>query len=77
MRIDVSFISVKQVRRNLEEEKADGTTLERTARMIRASRAEKLGQVWILSGSQEKLETFNTALFRTLQISSPSELRSV
>ena len=38
VRIGVSFISVKQVRRNLETERADGTTLEQAARVIRDTR---------------------------------------
>ena len=45
--------------------------------MICTTLTEKLDQVQIRGGSQEQLESFNTALFRTRQVSVPSDLPSV
>jgi len=68
VRIGVSFISVEQARRNLDKEIPDGTTLEQTARKTRAAWAEKLDRVQVRGGTQERLGTFYTALFHTLQV---------
>ncbi|KAI0365463.1 glycoside hydrolase family 92 protein [Pilatotrama ljubarskyi] len=67
VRVGVSFISVEQARKNLENEIPDGTTLEQTAKKTRAEWAEKLDRVKVEGATQEENEIFYTAVFHTLQ----------
>jgi hypothetical protein len=72
VRIGVSFISVEQARKNLENEIPDGTPLEHTAFNTRKEWAEKLDRVKIEGASDEDASTFYSALFHTLQVCSHS-----
>ena len=66
--VGVSFISVEQARRNLDREIPDGTELEGTAYGTREARAEKLDRIRIEGASEDRLETFYTGVFHTLQV---------
>ena len=68
VRVGVSFISVEQARRNLDREIPDGTELEGTAYGTREARAEKLDRIRIEGASEDRLETFYTGVFHTLQV---------
>ncbi|GJE97274.1 glycoside hydrolase family 92 protein [Phanerochaete sordida] len=67
VRVGVSFISVEQARRNLEEEIPDGTALEETARGTRAAWAEKLDRIQIQGVDEEQKTVFYTGVFHALQ----------
>ncbi|KAI0333360.1 glycoside hydrolase family 92 protein [Cubamyces sp. BRFM 1775] len=67
VRVGVSFISVDQARKNLDNEIPDGTTLEQTAEKTRTEWAEKLDRVKVEGADQEKSEIFYTGIFHTLQ----------
>jgi putative alpha-1,2-mannosidase len=68
VRVGVSFISVDQARKNLENEIPDGVTLEETARKTRQEWSEKLDRIKIREASEEQKEIFYTAFFHTLQV---------
>jgi putative alpha-1,2-mannosidase len=71
VRVGVSFISVEQARWNLDNEIPDGTTLEQTAKATRSAWAEKLDRIQVRGASDDDPATFYTAVFHTLQVSSP------
>jgi putative alpha-1,2-mannosidase len=68
VRVGVSFISVEQARKNLDDEIPDGTSLEHTAYQTRKEWAEKLDRVIIEGASEDDAFVFYTALFHTLQV---------
>ncbi|VDB92408.1 unnamed protein product [Peniophora sp. CBMAI 1063] len=67
VRVGVSFISIDQARKNLDNEIPDGTSLESTAKQTRKAWAEKLNRVEVEGGSEEQREIFYTAIFHALQ----------
>ncbi|KAJ7342642.1 glycosyl hydrolase family 92-domain-containing protein [Mycena albidolilacea] len=67
VRVGVSFISVAQARRNLDNEISDGVSLEETARRTRAAWAEKLDRITLEGASEADKEVFYTAFFHSLQ----------
>ncbi|EJD51932.1 alpha-1,2-mannosidase [Auricularia subglabra TFB-10046 SS5] len=67
VRVAVSFISIEQARKNLDEEIPDGTTLERTAYRTRKAWAEKLDRIQVQGGSLDRRITFYTAAYHALQ----------
>jgi hypothetical protein len=70
VRVGVSFISVEQARKNLENEIPDGTTLEETAEKTRQAWAEKLDRVKIEGSGimDDEKRVFYTGIFHTLQV---------
>lgn len=71
VRVGVSFISVEQARRNLENEVPDGQELEVTAFRTRTAWKEKLELLHIGGEglTKENITTMYTAMFHTLQAS--------
>ncbi|EIW81934.1 glycoside hydrolase family 92 protein [Coniophora puteana RWD-64-598 SS2] len=67
VRVGVSFISVDQACKNVDNEIPDGTSLEETARATRAAWAEKLDRIQIEGATDVQKTTFYTAFFHTLQ----------
>ncbi|EIN04267.1 hypothetical protein PUNSTDRAFT_76494 [Punctularia strigosozonata HHB-11173 SS5] len=67
VRVGVSFISVEQARRNLDNEISDETALEETARKTKDQWAEKLDRIKIEGGTQENKTVFYTAVYHSLQ----------
>ncbi|KZO98515.1 glycoside hydrolase family 92 protein [Calocera viscosa TUFC12733] len=73
--LGVSFVSVEQARRNLEEECPDAWGVEALERVVRRTRAEweeKLGRVNVQGAGREMLEVFYTGMYHALQY--PSEM---
>jgi hypothetical protein len=68
VRIGVSFISVDQARRNLDNEIPDTTSLEETAFKTRAAWKEKLDRVIIEGATEAQKDIFFTAFYHTLQV---------
>jgi putative alpha-1,2-mannosidase len=68
VRVGVSFISVDQARRNLENEIPDGASLEETARKTRADWSEKLDRIKIEGATEQNKTVFYTAIYHTLQV---------
>ncbi|KAL1739502.1 glycoside hydrolase family 92 protein [Schizophyllum fasciatum] len=68
VRVGVSFISVEQACRNVDNEIPDGTSLEDTARKTRSAWAEKLGRIDVEGAKgDDDLAVFYTAAFHALQ----------
>ncbi|KAI0753582.1 glycoside hydrolase family 92 protein [Irpex lacteus] len=67
VRVGVSFISVEQARKNLDDEIPDGTTLEQTAEGVRKEWAEKLDRIQLEGASDDDQTIFYTAVFHGLQ----------
>ncbi|KAI0686232.1 glycoside hydrolase family 92 protein [Earliella scabrosa] len=67
VRVGVSFISVEQACKNVDNEVPDGTTLEQTAEKTRAEWAEKLDRIEVEGATEEQNVIFYTAVFHTLQ----------
>ncbi|OCB85571.1 glycoside hydrolase family 92 protein [Sanghuangporus baumii] len=67
VRVGVSFISVDQARRNLENEVPDGLSLEETAYETRKAWKDKLETIAIEGATKENLTTFYTGFFHALQ----------
>ncbi|KAH9853218.1 glycoside hydrolase family 92 protein [Lenzites betulinus] len=67
VRVGVSFISIEQARKNVDNEIPDGTTLEQTAKNTRAAWAEKLDRIKVEGASEDDNEVLYTAIFHTLQ----------
>ncbi|KAF7333029.1 Glycoside hydrolase family 92 protein [Mycena venus] len=67
VRVGVSFISIDQARRNLDNEIPDGVPLEETARRTRTAWAEKLDRITLEGASEADKEVFYTAFFHSLQ----------
>ncbi|KZT61652.1 glycoside hydrolase family 92 protein, partial [Calocera cornea HHB12733] len=75
--VGVSYVSVQQARRNLEEEVpealawagagGDADAVERVAERTRAEWEDKLGRVSLQGGSGESREVFYTAMYHALQ----------
>lgn len=72
VRVGVSFISVEQARKNLDDEIPDGTTLEQTAKVVRKEWAEKLDRIQLEGASDDDQTIFYTAVFHGLQVSAIS-----
>jgi putative alpha-1,2-mannosidase len=68
VRIGVSFISIDQARKNIEDEIPDGTALEETARTTRTAWAEKLDRIQIEGATDDQLSVFYTAVYHALQV---------
>jgi putative alpha-1,2-mannosidase len=71
MRVGVSFISIDQARRNLDNEIPNGQSLESTAKATRSLWAEKLDRIQVEGGSTSNKTTFYTAFFHSLQVCHP------
>ncbi|KAF8887766.1 glycosyl hydrolase family 92-domain-containing protein [Infundibulicybe gibba] len=67
VRVGVSFISIDQARKNLDDEIRDGTTLEQTAETTRSAWAEKLDRIKIDGASEDNKHVFYTAFFHAMQ----------
>ncbi|EJD03735.1 glycoside hydrolase family 92 protein [Fomitiporia mediterranea MF3/22] len=67
VRMGVSFISVDQARRNLENEIPDGRAFEETAYETRKAWKDKLDLIQVEGATKENLTTFYTAFFHSLQ----------
>ncbi|KDQ28672.1 glycoside hydrolase family 92 protein [Pleurotus ostreatus PC15] len=67
VRVGVSFISIEQARRNLDNEIPDGTTLEDTAMTTRAAWAEKMDRVQLEGATEDEKVIFYTGFYHTLQ----------
>lgn len=77
VRVGVSFISVDQARKNIDNEVPDGTTLEETAKRTRALWAEKLDRIQIEGADDTQKTTFYTGVFHALQVSAAPFSRGV
>ncbi|KAL4255705.1 Peptide-N(4)-(N-acetyl-beta-glucosaminyl)asparagine amidase [Pleurotus pulmonarius] len=67
VRIGVSFISIDQARRNLDNEIPDGATLEDTAMTTRAAWAEKMDRIQLEGATKDEKVIFYTGFYHTLQ----------
>ncbi|KZS94221.1 glycoside hydrolase family 92 protein [Sistotremastrum niveocremeum HHB9708] len=67
VRIGVSYISVEQARRNLDNEIPDGRSLESTAEQTRTAWAEKLDRIQLEGATDFDKRIFYTGFFHTLQ----------
>ncbi|KIJ44801.1 glycoside hydrolase family 92 protein [Sphaerobolus stellatus SS14] len=67
VRVGVSFISIEQARKNLDNEIPDGTSLEKTAYQTRQTWAEKLDRVQIEGATDDQKTIFYTGFYHTLQ----------
>ena len=68
VRVGVSFISVEQAKKNLENEIPDGTLLEQTAFNTRSAWKEKLEMIELEGATDANKTTFYTAFYHTLQV---------
>lgn len=68
VRVGVSFISVDQARKNLDDEIPDGTVLEDTAQKTRSAWADKLDRIEIEGATDDQKTVFYTAVFHSLQV---------
>ncbi|GAB5588208.1 hypothetical protein Unana1_03108 [Umbelopsis nana] len=68
VRVGTSYISVKQARKNLENEIPDGKTLEETSAEIESLWAEKLERVQIEGATEEQSIILYTGMFHSLQV---------
>lgn len=70
MRVGVSFISIEQARRNLDQEIPDGQNVEETATKTHTAWKDKLDLIKIEGNAvtRENLTTFYTAFYHTLQV---------
>ena len=69
VRVGVSFISVDQARRNLEDEVPNGRSFEETTFETRKAWKDKLEMIKIEGATKENLTTFYTGFFHALQVS--------
>ncbi|KAG5219976.1 glycoside hydrolase family protein [Salix suchowensis] len=67
VRVGVSFISIEQARRNLDNEIPDGTALEDTAMTTRAAWAEKMDRIQLEGATEDEKVIFYTGFYHTLQ----------
>ncbi|KAL5534025.1 hypothetical protein ACEPAG_485 [Sanghuangporus baumii] len=67
VRVGISFISVDQARRNLENEVPDGHSFEETTYETRKAWKDKLEMITIEGATKENLTTFYTGFFHALQ----------
>lgn len=72
VRVGVSFISVDQARKNLDNEVPDGQAFEQTAYNTRSAWKDKLELIQIEGATKSNLTTFYTAFFHSLQVRSGS-----
>lgn len=68
IRVGVSFISVEQAQKNLENEAPDGVRLEDTAYQTRTAWKEKLEMIELEGATEANKTTFYTAFYHTLQV---------
>lgn len=73
IRVGVSFISIEQAQKNLENETPDGVRLEDTAFMTRSAWKEKLEMIKLEGATEVNKTTFYTAFYHTLQVSLSSQ----
>lgn len=69
IRVGVSFISVEQAQKNLENEAPDGVRLEDTAYKTRSAWKEKLEMIELEGATEANKTTFYTAFYHSLQVS--------
>jgi hypothetical protein len=68
VRVGVSFISIDQARKSIDNEIPDGTTVKDTVKQAEQAWLEKLGRFEVEGGSDSNKTVFLTAVYHALQV---------